>query len=113
MDLLLRCLIGGVVVSLFSMLGDVIKPLSLAGTTAAAPAIALATLFLTLHKNGIAYTTLDARSMVAGAMAFFVFACVVSYVQMRYRPRARVSSAALLSVWGVACAALWAVWLRR
>ena len=51
MELLLRCLIGGVVVSLFSILGDVIKPKSLAGITAATPAVALATLVLTWHSK--------------------------------------------------------------
>ena len=52
MDLVIRLLIGGVVVSLFAVLGDVIKPKSLAGTTAAAPAVALATAVLTLHQKG-------------------------------------------------------------
>ena len=36
MDLLLRALFGGVVVSLFAIVGDVIKPISLGGTTTAA-----------------------------------------------------------------------------
>ena len=113
MDLLIRLLIGGVVVSLFAIMGDVIKPKSLAGITAAAPAVALATLILTIHEKGVAYTALECRSMLAGAIAYLVFAVIVSRVQMKARPRALVAAAALMPVWGVVAAALWAVWLRK
>ena len=71
MDILLRFLIGGVVVSVFAILGDMVKPESLGGVFAAAPTIAFATLLLTLHKDGAAYIAIEARSMVAGAIAFF------------------------------------------
>lgn len=112
-DLLLRALIGGVVVSVFAILGDIIKPISLGGTTAAAPAIALASMGFMLHKEGVVYTATEARSMVAGAIAFLVYALAVSYIQMRRRPKALVSAAGLLSVWVGVSALLWAVWLRR
>lgn len=112
-DLLIRALIGGVVVSLFAVLGDIIKPVSLGGTTAAAPAIALASMGFMLHKQGPAYTATEARSMVAGAIAFLVYALVVSYVQMRRKPKALVSAAALLPLWFGVAAVLWAAWLRR
>ncbi len=112
MDLLLRLLIGGVVVSLFAIMGDVIKPKSLAGITAAAPAVALATVIMTLHKKGLLYTTLELRSMLAGAVAYLVFATLVSFVQMRYKPKALVGAVALLPVWGLVAFGLWAVWLR-
>ena len=113
MALLFRCLVGGVIVSLFAIMGDLIKPQSLGGATAAAPAVALATLWLTVRKQGPTYTALEARSMLAGAIAYLVYAVVVSHVQMRRRPKALVASIALLPVWGVVVAALWAVWLRR
>lgn len=112
-DLLVRCLIGGVVVSLFAILGDVIKPKSLAGITAAAPAVGLATLVMTLQEKGISYTALECRSMLAGAAAYLLFALVVSHVQMLYKPKALVGAAAILPLWAVAAAVLWAVWLRR
>ncbi len=113
MDLLLRALFGGLVVSLFAILGDVIKPKSLGGTTAAAPAIALASVALTFRHKGAAYATIETRSMVAGAVAFLVYAVVVSRVEMRRKPKASLASAALLPVWGAVAALLWAVWLRR
>lgn len=113
MDLLLRALFGGVVVSVFSIVGDMLKPKSLAGTMSAAPAIALASVVLTVRHKGIPYATTEARSMVAGAVAFLVFASVVSFVQMRRKPKALVASTALLPIWGVVAALLWAVWLRH
>ena len=113
MDLLIRCLIGGLVISVFAILGDVIKPKSLAGTTAAAPAVALATLALTLHQKGVDYTALECRSMLAGAIAYLFFAVAVSYIGMRYKPKALVGAVALMPLWAVVAAVLWAVWLRR
>ncbi len=113
MDLLLRCLIGGVVVSLFSVLGDVIKPKSLAGITAAAPAVALATLVLTLHSKGAGYTALECRSMVAGSIAYLIFAVAVSFTEMRLKPKVLTATAALLPLWAVVAVVLWAMWLRK
>lgn len=111
-DILLRFLIGGVVVSVFAILGDLVKPESLGGIFEAAPTIALATLALTMKKHGAAYVAVESRSMVAGAIAFFAYACAVSFVLMRWRPKAIAAASALLLVWFATAAALWAVWLR-
>ena len=113
LDLALRFLIGGAVVSLFSLLGDALKPKSFAGIFAAAPTIALATLFLTIRAHGAAYVSVEARSMIVGALAFFVYACAVSFILMRFRPPALKSAAILMPVWCAVAAAIWAFWLRR
>jgi hypothetical protein len=55
-----------------------VKLESLGGVFAAAPTIALATLALTMHKHGGLYVATEARSMVAGAVAFFAYACGVA-----------------------------------
>jgi uncharacterized membrane protein (GlpM family) len=112
-DLLLRFLIGGTVVSLFSLLGDALKPKSFAGIFAAAPTIALATLFLTFRTHGAAYVAMEARSMIAGALAFVVYACAVSFILMRYRPSALKSAAALAPIWCTVAAGIWMFWLRK
>jgi hypothetical protein len=112
-DLALRFVIGGLVVSAFAVLGDMIKPESLGGIFAAAPTIALATLALTLKKEGAHYVALEARSMIAGACAFAVYASAVSFALMRYRTRAMRTAAMLMLVWFGTAAGLWAVWLRR
>jgi uncharacterized membrane protein (GlpM family) len=112
-DLLLRFAIGGVVVSAFALLGDMVKPESLGGIFAAAPTIALATVVLTMSKHGSAYVGIEARSMVAGALAFFVYACAVSFTLMRRRTKAVAVAGALLPLWFATATALWIVWLRH
>ena len=112
-DIMLRFLIGGIVVSLFAILGDMVKPESLGGVFAAAPTIALATLVLTMHKHGGAYVATEARSMLAGAAAFFAYACAVSFVLMRRRSNGLTTAIALLPIWFAMVGGLWALWLRR
>ena len=79
-DLLLRFLIGGTVVSLFAVLGNIFRPRSFAGLFGAAPSIALATLGLTIHHDGKLYAATEARSMIAGAIAMAVYAATISWV---------------------------------
>jgi hypothetical protein len=113
LDLLVRFLIGGIVVSVFAVIGDTVKPESLGGIFAAAPTIALATVALTTHQEGAAYVALEGRSMVAGACAFVVYASAVSWVLMRYRTGALRTAMAMMVLWLGTAVGLWAVWLRR
>jgi hypothetical protein len=110
--LLLRFLIGGLVVSAFAILGDLFRPKSFAGLFGAAPSIALATLSLTIHKEGAAYAAIEARSMIAGAAAFFLYACAVSWILMRYRPPTLIPTLGLMPLWFAAAFGLWALVLR-
>ena len=71
-ELVLRFLIGGIVVSAFSLVGDLFKPKSFGGLFGAAPSVALATLALTIHNQGSSYAALEARSMIAGASSTFL-----------------------------------------
>ena len=111
-EILIRFIIGGAVVSIFAALGEVLRPKSFAGLFGAAPSIALATLGLTIGHEGKAYAALEARSMIAGALAFFFYAAVVSWVLMRYKPSALAVSVALLPVWFGTSFALWAVFIK-
>ena len=71
MQLLFRFVVGGLVVSLFAVIGDVLKPKSFAGLFGAAPSVALATLALTIATDGKTYAALEARSMIVGACGLF------------------------------------------
>ena len=110
-DLFIRFMIGGIVVSLFAALGDIFRPKSFAGLFGAAPSIALATIGLTVHKNGPSYAALEARSMVLGAIAFFFYAVAVSYLLRRYKPAALVATVSVMPLWFALSFALWA-WMR-
>lgn len=111
-DLLLRFLIGGTVVSLFAILGDVLRPRSFAGLFGAAPSIALATLGLTIHHEGKLYAATEARSMVAGAIAMAVYAATISWVLIRYKPPAMAVTLALLPLWFGVSFGIWHLCLR-
>lgn len=112
MEILLRALIGGLVVSVFALLGDVFKPKRFAGLFGAAPSVALASLGLTIAAKGQSYAALEARSMVGGAIAFFVYAYGVNIVMMKYKPSAMMSTLSLMSVWAAAAFGIWWVLLR-
>ena len=51
-EYVVRFLVGGIVVSLFSMLGDMLRPKSFAGLFGAAPSVALATLGIAVYLHG-------------------------------------------------------------
>lgn len=105
--LVIRFLIGGMVVSLFAALGDVLRPKRFAGLFGAAPSIALATVGLIIHQDGKAYAVLECRSMMLGALAFFVYALLVGWVLRRYKPNALFASLALMPAWFAISLGLW------
>ncbi|MGB6676009.1 MAG: hypothetical protein WBE44_04920 [Terriglobales bacterium] len=111
-QILVRSVIGGVVVSAFAVLGDLFKPKSFAGLFGAAPSVALATLGLTIAIEGAAYAATEARSMMAGAIAFFAYASFVSWVLMRYNRRALWVTLCSIPVWLGTAFGLWYVWLK-
>src|SRR5690242_16704438 len=98
-EMLFRFLVGGIVVSAFSTLGDVLKPKSFAGLFGAAPSVALATLALTIAKEGVQYTSVEARSMLAGAVALGVYSHLVMEAMAHRKRSALIVSISLLSIW--------------
>jgi len=87
MEILIRFLIGGSVVSAFSVVSDLFKPKTFGGLFGAAPSIALASLGLTVATEGRAIAATEARSMIIGAVALFVYAAVFSCLVLRFRLR--------------------------
>jgi hypothetical protein len=109
-ELVARFLIGGAVISVFALMGDVLRPKSFAGLFGAAPSIALATVGMTIAHEGKGYATTEARSMVLGAVAFCLYACAVSQVLVRWRLSTMWTTLGLMPVWlGVALGLWWMV----
>ena len=112
-QILARFIIGGAIVSAFAIIGDVLKPKSFAGLFGAAPSVALATLAMTVASDGSSYAAIEGRSMMAGAIAFFVYASLVSRVMMRYKFRAILVTLCLIPVWlSAAGGVYYFVWVR-
>lgn len=111
-QILIRFLLGGAVVSTFAVLGGMLKPKSFAGLFGAAPSVALATLGLTIANDGSSYAASEARSMMAGAVAFLVYTWMVSNVMMHRRVGAMWLTLGGLVVWFAVAFGVWAVGLR-
>jgi len=111
-QILVRFLVGGTVVSAFAIIGDLLKPKSFAGLFGAAPSVALATLGLTVATEGASYAATEARSMMAGAIAFMVYASCVSWVMMRHKLKALLVTVCSIPVWLGVAFGLWYIWLK-
>ncbi len=98
-ELIVRFVVGGLFVSAFAILSDVLKPKCFAGLFGAAPSIALATLLLTVEKQGAAYAAVEAWWMIAGAFAFFLYAWSVVIALVKSDWSAKTASFLLLVVW--------------
>jgi hypothetical protein len=99
MDYVVRFLIGGAVVSIFAVLGDVLRPKSFAGLFGAAPSVALATLSVTFWKEGAGYVAIEGRSMMIGAFALALYSLAVCQLLMRARLSALLSTGAATALW--------------
>lgn len=93
------CDLGGLVVSAFAILGDMLRPKSFAGLFGAAPSVALATLSLAIVKNGSTFAAVEGRSMVLGAFALLIFSCIVCQMLMRFRISAAAATGSALVIW--------------
>jgi len=98
-EYVIRFLVGGVVVSAFAMLGDVLRPKSFAGLFGAAPSVALATLGIAIYQHGTDYAVVQSHAMMAGALALAVYGVVVCQLLIRARLRAAPVTLLSLSVW--------------
>lgn len=106
-ELLIRFLIGGTVVSLFSFMSDLFKPKTFAGLFGAAPSVALGSLGLTVITQGKEVVTTEVRSMILGALALLLYSGVVSHTLVRFAFRALTVSLVSLLLWLVVAVGLW------
>ena len=101
-DLLARFLVGGLVVSTFAVLGDILKPKSFAGLFSAAPSVALASIGLAVAKHGHSYAAEEANSMMLGAAAFVLYAWIVSRLLFARKLQVLTATTLMLVLWFVA-----------
>lgn len=112
MEYVIRFAVGGALVCVFAAIGGVLRPKSFAGIFGAAPSVALATLSLTIAKQGKSYASIETRSMIIGAFALLIYSYVCVLLIGKYRIHAFRATSAALAVW-VACAmGIWALILR-
>ena len=98
-EYLLRFLAGGVAVSAFAALGDMLRPKTFAGLFGAAPSIAMATLLLTVSQNGASFAAVESRSMIAGAFALAAYSWTVCLILKKLLLSSWVAAIVALPVW--------------
>ena len=99
MEYIIRFLAGGIVVSAFALLGDILRPKSFAGLFGAAPSIALVTLSLALMTRGAQYAAAEGRSMIIGSAALAVYSFMVCQLLIRFRTTALKATALAAVAW--------------
>src|SRR5437588_36101 len=98
-ELVLRFIIGGIVVSAFAVIGDVLRPKTFAGIFGAAPSVALATLGLTFISKGPAVVGIEGRSMLAGAAALVCYGFCTSRILLRNHTNVTMVAAFSTGMW--------------
>ncbi len=108
-EYVIRFLVGGLLVSLFALVGDIVRPKSFAGLFGAAPSVALATLGIAWFQHGDAYAGLQANSMILGGVALGYYSVLVCQMLMRLRTGALTATLVVLPVWFVVAFSLYGV----
>jgi hypothetical protein len=98
-EYVVRFFLGGIVVSAFAMVGDILRPKSFAGLFGAAPSVALATLGIAVYQHGAGYAALQSGAMIAGAIALAVYSVIVCQLLMRAHVMALPATLISLAVW--------------
>jgi hypothetical protein len=112
MEIVARFFIGGLIVSAFALIGGLLKPPTFGGLFGAAPSVALATLALTVFKDGKAYAGTECRSMIAGAVALCVYSLLVSQLLARFRWSALTATLSSTLLWFLTAFGLWRLFLN-
>jgi len=99
MEYIARFLIGGLAVSAFALLGDMLRPKGFAGLFGAAPSVALATLGIALWQHGASYAAVQGHAMIEGALALLAYSILVCHLLMRRRWNVLPATIAALVVW--------------
>lgn len=99
MEYVVRFVVGGLFVSVFALLGDLLRPKSFAGLFGAAPSVALATLGIAIFEHGANYAAVESSAMIFGAIALVAYSVVVCHLLMRTQLSALPASTLALFVW--------------
>jgi hypothetical protein len=111
-ELVIRFIVGGLVVSAFALISDILRPKTFAGIFSAAPSVALATLGLTLFLKGGAYAGVEGNAMMAGAAAMLVFSMLSGAALIRRTGNALAVASSAGAAWLVVAFVLWGAFIR-
>lgn len=108
-EIVLRFVLGGLIVSLFAVMGEVFKPKTFAGLFGAAPSVAIATLALAYLNESGEYVRVESRSMLIGCAAFCIY-CIACVGLARYgRTPVWLGASLAWAAWAATAIAVWLV----
>jgi hypothetical protein len=110
LTLALKGLAGGILVVVFALIGEVIRPRSIAGILSGAPSVASAGLAVTVLSTGAASAWDQSLAMILGAVGLVVW-CLVAVDAVKRFGGLKGSLAATV-VWFAVTFSLWGVILR-
>ncbi|BAL78563.1 DUF3147 family protein [Bradyrhizobium cosmicum] len=94
-----RFVAGGLIVSAFAILGDMLRPRSFGGLLGAAPSVALATLAIAVVQHGPQYAAAESWTMIYGAVALACYSVAVCHLLMRFQFAALPATIIAFAVW--------------
>jgi hypothetical protein len=97
--LVVRFLVGGVAVLLFSAAGECFEPETFGGLFGAAPSVAVATLGIAFVQAGARGAARDARWMLLACVAMFAYTCACIAVCRQRRVAVGLGAFAAWIVW--------------
>jgi hypothetical protein len=110
-ELAIRFVLGGVLVSFFAALAEMLEPKTFAGVFGAAPSVALATLALAFHHHGASYVASEGRTMILGAVALLAYSSACVVMATGRREPVWLGAVAAWAVWVAVAFGLW--WLTE
>jgi hypothetical protein len=108
--LAVKGLVGGTVVVVFALVGEVVRPRAVAGVSSGAPSVAIGSLSVTAIASGAAAAASQSRGMIAGAAALVMW-CLCGLDTFKRFGALRGSLLATL-IWFAVAGGLWEVALR-
>lgn len=112
MEYVIRFLLGGLIVSIFAVIGDLFRPRTFSGIFGAAPTVALATLGLAFSKDSISKISTEGRSMIIGGVALMVYSLVTAFILLKRKWPSLPAAALAYVVWFAVALGLYALVLR-
>ncbi|HTL37162.1 MAG TPA: DUF3147 family protein [Kofleriaceae bacterium] len=109
MELLVRFLLGGIVVSAFAAIGELFKPKTFSGLFGAAPSVAIASLGLAFHKHGADYVRTQAKAMLLGSVAMLLYCTLCVAIAKRKQVPIWLGAGLSWIAWFAAAFALFAL----
>jgi uncharacterized membrane protein (GlpM family) len=106
-EIAVRFAMGGLVISLFALLGEVFQPKTFAGIFGAAPSVALVSLAIAFSSHGPSYAATECRTMVYGAVALAVYGIACAAMIRRRSVRVSIGAGICLLVWFATAFSLW------